>query len=937
MDQATTETAKRTGWRTTRFIHTLAALAVMAMSCGQAGDGEIEPQLGKQREALTTWTDQARLAPGSLTETSNAGTATTDHVGVVKLTKTRFVTVHRMADGKPRLVVWRLNEAGEIDQRGNFTDDVSLSEFSVARVSTEQVVIAARTAEGNLRVAHYRVRDDTISLLAVATGGGITTVDVATVTREPQPMSDTSSEDEENGPGDFPELIDFPPVPFVSHVVVAVGVESMGGKLKLLVHRVLSPGAIERVGEATSDIDVSKVRIAAPAQPWGTVVTAAKDLPSGNLRMTAWTVDAQGAIVRGVQTASVGAVGDVDITPLSYRRVGVVTTKTTELGASQVVSLWDIVGSGATLRTDFVDSGASAGSAPVAIVNGGGSRLYTLSRNKVSSWEAIGQVKALDNRSITGMTSSSSVAIAQMIPDRPIAVFSDSANTLKLKILRDWDVPLLRGEWPASFGADLCPTPGTPTCPIPPRDDPGMAPLQVAEFGSDVRDVSLAVGRKAVIASNMGELVFFDRAGNRLGQKHENVPTNVSIRKIFASVLSFNLPNGEPNEQSLLRHLTAQEYCDPELPDSNCRSANYDPRIAYNDDLRRFFIMTAFKGHGERYHGFAVSKTDDPRDGFHVYLATEEKCQDMPIFGISNGMLLFGKGGNPNSPLAPALVVYDANVMANPVRTGETLPRRIPVSKLAFAAVGDKWVKPTVEYGANPPYSIVYRASDDADAIRFYALPKPFGAPLVAGGPPTVAPVAPVAESFVQRTEGLGWFSKYPDVALRVSQPMPGVWDGSFTLPLRKEIAGSEDDDIHLARLTLRIAPSSSTLLTAQDAGVYRLRCPGRTATARSSCLLATSTETANHILLSYLRYSPNGAFFPSAGYAQVDPDTMQLYFGRIGDVKPGIAKPDYSHSGLDYTASVPDPVDGSAWMIQLFGGTTSKSGHKVVLARSIF
>ena len=69
----------------------------------------------------------------------------------------------------------------------------------------------------------------------------------------------------------------------------------------------------------------------------------------------------------------------------------------------------------------------------------------------------------------------------------------------------------------------------------------------------------------------------------------------------------------------------------------------YDTRVDYDPVSKRFAILSAAREGGSpdtRFYAFAVSKTEDPRDGFHQYMTTETNYRDFPRLTMNGDLLL---------------------------------------------------------------------------------------------------------------------------------------------------------------------------------------------------------------------------------------------------------------------------------------------------------
>jgi hypothetical protein len=831
-----------------------------------------------------------------------------------------------------RLIVWTLNhETEQIDIGDDVFDDGSVERFSITRLNDNRVFVAAQMADDTLRMTSWRIDGSgTISRQSVSTGGAITTVAAATV------MQQASLPFPGNTPSEW-------------QVVVAVGVDSQGGRLKLIPCVVDdATGAITRIGGSTggtsASIDVSEVALAIPPRPFGTIVTASRVAGSSLLHVMTWTMDATTGGITARNSVSGGAVEAVAATGFSDGRIGVVTQNDDD---GQVVSTWDVTGSGSTLSPVLHDSRAWGGAqGPVAIVNGGGSRLYSLNAGALWSWDAIDEVEPVDFVSpLADMTGSASLSVALVSPDRPIAVFSDAQGTLKIAAFKDLHVPLLHGEWPRAGLGDSLDPPA-------PEDIPGMAPVDVPELSppneAQPEDLALAVGRQAVIVYDGNNIAFYDRAGSRLppkylepGSTEDTIDTELYVKDLFADVVDEVEADGATtNEQSLQRHLRDQWRCDPDqLPKNvgtnDCTwSSFYDGRVVYNDTLRRFFIMSPVKRNSntgnERYHGIAVSKTEDPRDGFYVYMTTESKQGDEPRFSVANQMLLLGRGRDMDYRLAPALHVYQAEHLANPIVSGNY--RRVATSKISVFDVGNNWVRTPAQYGSES-VAIVYR-SDYSDTVRLYAVKHPWQPPDFPSGGIRVSATVPSSNIVVTLPSSLtsvdDFFTADSVVTMRPAVGGSG-FTGSFLWPGKKPAANTSENDVGFGRIRFAIDSASSANISSLGSSLHVMTCPGRGQGEAIDCDFPAVAEKGDRILLSYVRKTPQGmGLLPNAEYELLN--TSNLSQVDTGILKEGLSWPS-NLSEVDTTAAAPDPIDGTLWTLQVYGGSSGAS-PEVVLGR---
>jgi hypothetical protein len=159
--------------------------------------------------------------------------------------------------------------------------------------------------------------------------------------------------------------------------------------------------------------------------------------------------------------------------------------------------------------------------------------------------------------------------------------------------------------------------------------------------------------------------------------------------------------DGSFNESNINHYLGFPKPCDsPDYPQTSsgkrfCIDSFYDTRVSFDATSKRFFIISnsrhplwaAAKYEAEdsygtcgvytnssgvnvgtddycdlvrRYIAFAVSKTEDPRDGFHQYMITESNNRDFPWMSVNgNAFIIANKGSE--SIVGPVASVFSVN------------------------------------------------------------------------------------------------------------------------------------------------------------------------------------------------------------------------------------------------------------------------------------
>jgi len=187
-------------------------------------------------------------------------------------------------------------------------------------------------------------------------------------------------------------------------------------------------------------------------------------------------------------------------------------------------------------------------------------------------------------------------------------------------------------------------------------DQSDQSPALTNSFlpGVEGVDAMVAVGHKFVIVTHDHRIAYFDRTGKPLPSKSGEL-TNLSATAFFEFFLKPFNADGSENQSCINRHLQfppdAVAVCDltkypPELP---CVNEFYDTRCTYDPKTRRFFICCAARNQiwpgtpgggcdilGRRYFAFAVSKTEDPRDGFRIWFWHDnKKIADWPYIAVN--------------------------------------------------------------------------------------------------------------------------------------------------------------------------------------------------------------------------------------------------------------------------------------------------------------
>ncbi|HLK13905.1 MAG TPA: hypothetical protein VKT78_03790, partial [Fimbriimonadaceae bacterium] len=171
---------------------------------------------------------------------------------------------------------------------------------------------------------------------------------------------------------------------------------------------------------------------------------------------------------------------------------------------------------------------------------------------------------------------------------------------------------------------------------------PGVhGPQNMFTAGSTGFDPAIAVGDQYVLVINDHMISFFDRNGNQLPSKAGGA-TAMSSTDFFKTFWQSKLANGQPNPNNINTHLAYNPnilHPDPNGDLSQLGMINewYDSRCCFDPVSHRFFYLSAARNQlwfndpksnpggkydtcVRRYYAFAVSKTEDPRDGFNMWM-----------------------------------------------------------------------------------------------------------------------------------------------------------------------------------------------------------------------------------------------------------------------------------------------------------------------------
>ena len=471
-------------------------------------------------------------------------------------------------------------------------------------------------------------------------------------------------------------------------------------------------------------------------------------------------------------------------------------------------------------------------------------------------------------------------------------------------------------------------------------------------------DPMLAVGQHFIIESEAGGLRFLDKSGSLLPKHLGGVPVEPGIGAFFAGFTadtdgggSFNYANindftGFPHRCETYPATYGNHFCIGEF---------YDARVYFDRFSSRFWVISAARNpvwtsfddpkfHSEhpgmcgfsqltlgdspvknytgdtglcvqerRYVALAVSKTEDPRDGFHQYMLTDNLPADWPWMAVhGDHVVITHKGGTPNGwpaslPVAEVLAAHDLLVGS----------RHPALYRLGPEDLGGRtWaLAPTQPDEPDGPTVVL---TQDGDNIGIYGIPAG-GSGWSSPGLIKAAVHLADAPSVFQATRRAG---KLYLVGPQVVETLAD---------------GSKRYSVHVVRLALEHTVGGFYVSTAPTSAFLDLRF-GRNALEdapgdRISYVKPTlAVNEQGDMLFGYLRspFVSAQALFPEARYSYwraVESRPRRSWRLRQGEA------PTAPKAKIDYLTAVVDPTDDTTFWVAL-AYVRADGQYDTVLAR---
>ncbi len=211
-----------------------------------------------------------------------------------------------------------------------------------------------------------------------------------------------------------------------------------------------------------------------------------------------------------------------------------------------------------------------------------------------------------------------------------------------------------------------------------------VAPATFEAFGA-AHDPAVAVGHRYILVISDHYLAFYGRDGKVLPSKNGE-ETQMSATQFFRAFWEPVRPDGTANDTNINANLGFPPntlVVDPTKDPNTQKGAItefYDSRCFYDPVNRRFFFLSAARNQlwlddadgnpdgvpdacVRRFFAFAISRTDDPRDGFEQWITTESNYADWPRMAVANGFMTVAHN-SPQSGKPFAYVFLEADMLA---------------------------------------------------------------------------------------------------------------------------------------------------------------------------------------------------------------------------------------------------------------------------------
>lgn len=883
----------------------------------------------------------------NLVRLDDAEGAAISDVDVVSLGPARFATAARTSQGSLQVAVWDVGDDGSVQQSGTGSAG-EIGTVAATALGSRSLVTAVLTEKQTLKLIAWSVR--------------------------------SSGKVERSGSAEAGAVSDFA-ITSVNDSQVVTAVRQGDGTLKLISWWI-SGGGIERL----KDISAGRVERASICRvPLGNqriVVTAVRTDGNSALKMIAWNVGTAGTFKR-LGDAQKGPVNLVDLCSGAYGQV--LTAARTQAGALEVTS-WDVSTSGDIEEHDHATAGAVGA---VSVTSLSGTRAVTAVQEgdadlKLINWDAVDEVTRLGDASAGTVDG---VAVAALGSDRLVTAVRQGSGTLKVIVWQERTVSLLRAWWgpalkykipaPALAGEEqtaaedqsIAPTQRHPVIGRQllraTKDDPGGGTIEarshtsqspkpnlVFEPGVEGVDAMIAVGHEFVVVTQDHRIAFFGRDGAPLPSK-KGEATDLSATDFFSGFLVDTDTAGNVNRNNINRHTDFPTnhhlpmHCDPATPapapkPTSCINEFYDTRVHYDPASRRFMILSAAR-HPlwydkekaldtdplvRRYFAFAVSRTEDPRDGFHQYMTTETNYSDWPFLSVNDGMVVVTHNGKHSTKDGPKPTAYLFSL--DEAGSGS---RYVSSYKIMWHETGGNVVPVTPLGSAQTRTFLVQARGTDVTIFGFSTPPSLDVPPDIETSKITLGEAPSMLRDAAKYRDGKLYFTCVKKITERVPDATPPRYS------------------VRVIRVPITVSGQKITASTDVSAGFLDTFF-GRNALEDdpddlvSYELPAMTVTAAGHMAIAYGRVGveTKQTFLPECRYSVIYADGRGLYRSRLiraGEYRPTSIHKDESKAttttyfdALDYATATVDPADDATVWIAHFFPDSDASRYKTVVAR---
>ena len=274
-------------------------------------------------------------------------------------------------------------------------------------------------------------------------------------------------------------------------------------------------------------------------------------------------------------------------------------------------------------------------------------------------------------------------------------------------------------------------------------------------------DPAIAVGNQYMLVVGDHSIAFCDKNGNTLPSKHGEA-TSMYATDFFKPFWEAKRADGSTNPTNINAYLdfpaNAPYHVLPngDLSQPGAISDWYDSRALFDPVSRRFFFLSAARNllwmndpnqyphdknnlYARRLFAIAVSRTEDPRDGFMMWMTTQSNYADWPRFAVEDGSVIVAHNA-PQSGHPLAYVISEADMLADKAQ-----PANFEYYGSDFP--GAVKVYPVTVYGPSPVAYFVGVPQPVWDPVQFYAFKRPA----------SYAIKAPLKEATVKLGDPLEW------------------------------------------------------------------------------------------------------------------------------------------------------------------------------------